>query len=73
MAPEYRDKGIATAFLERICIDAKARGYAAVEGYAKLCNDHVDYDYNGPIRLYEKVGFTEVKRQDEQVIMRKIL
>lgn len=73
IAPEYRGKGIATAFLERICTDAKARGYAAVEGYAKLYNDHVYYDYNGPIRLYKKVGFTEVKRQDKQVIMRKIL
>ncbi|GAA0760582.1 GNAT family N-acetyltransferase [Clostridium sartagoforme] len=73
IAPEYRGKGIATAFIERICIDAKARGYAAVEGYAKFYNDYVYYDYNGPIRLYEKVGFIEVKRQDDQVIMRKIL
>ncbi|NLY45472.1 MAG: hypothetical protein GX053_05725 [Tissierella sp.] len=28
---------------------------------------------DGPIRLYEKVGFTKVKRQNEQMIMRKIL
>ncbi|NLY45038.1 MAG: GNAT family N-acetyltransferase [Tissierella sp.] len=73
IAPEYRGKGIATAFLNHICIDAIDQGYAAVEGYAKLYNDHGYYDYNGPIRLYEKAGFTVVKRQDDQVIMRKIL
>ncbi len=73
IAPEYRGKGIATAFLNRVCTDAKARGYIAVEGYAKLNNELTNYDYNGPIRLYEKAGFSEVARQDKQIVMRKIL
>lgn len=73
IAPEYRGKGIATAFLERICTDAKVMGYAAVEGYAKLHNERMYYDYNGPIRLYEKAGFTEVAREDKQIVMRKTL
>lgn len=73
IAPEYRGKGIATAFLERICNDAKMRGYTAVEGYAELRNDRVYYDYNGPIKLYEKAGFFEAERQGHQVVMRKIL
>jgi GNAT superfamily N-acetyltransferase len=73
IAPEYRGKGIATRFLQRICIDAKERGYAAVEGYAVLRGDRVYYDYNGPISLYEKAGFIEAERQDSQVVMRKIL
>ncbi len=73
IAPEYRGIGIASAFIERICADAKESGYVAVEGYAKVRNSRDDYDYQGPVRLYEKKGFTEVARQDGQVIMRKIL
>lgn len=70
IAPEYRGKGIATAFLNRICTDAKDRGYVAVEGYANL---DIQYDFNGPIQLYEKAGFSQIARQGDQVVMRKIL
>jgi GNAT superfamily N-acetyltransferase len=73
IAPSYRGQGIATAFLNRICIDAKEKGYQAVEGYAKLRRESTSFDYNGPTRLYEKAGFIEVLRNDSQVIMRKIL
>lgn len=73
IAPEYRGKGIAKAFLDRVCTDAKARGYAAVEGYANLNNKPTYYDYNGPIGLYEKAGFSEIARKDKKIIMRKLL
>ena len=73
IAPEYRGMGIATALLERVCTDARAEGFAAVEGYAKVQKDRVYYDYNGPIRLYEKAGFVEVARHDGRVMMRKEL
>lgn len=36
IAPEYRGMGLATAFIDRVCADAKAAGYLAVEGYAKV-------------------------------------
>lgn len=65
--------GIASAFIERLCADAKANGYVAVEGYAKLYDSPNDFDYQGPVRLYEKAGFIEVARENGQVIMRKIL
>lgn len=73
IAPEYRGLGVATALLERVLSDARADGYAAVEGYAKLQNKRADYDYNGPIRLYEKAGFVEVATVDDNVVMRKDL
>ena len=73
IAPEYRGKGIATAFLEHICADAKADGFVAVEGYAKIQKERVYYDFTGPVRLFEKAGFTEVAIRDGQVIMRKML
>lgn len=73
IAPEYRGMGIASAFIERVCLDAKAKGYTAVEGYPKLSDSRNDFDYQGPVRLYQKAGFTEVLRKDGQVIMRKVL
>lgn len=73
IAPGYRGMGIASAFIDRVCADAKKNGYAAVEGYAKIRDNRDDFDYQGPVRLYEKAGFTEVMRQDGQIVMRKVL
>ena len=73
IAPQYRGMGIASAFIERICIDAKANGYMAVEGYSRIFDVRNDYDYQGPVQLYQKAGFTEVARENGQIIMRKIL
>lgn len=73
IAPEYRGMGIASAFIDRVCDDAKEKGYDAVEGYAKIYEERNNYDYQGPVRLYEKAGFSEVARQDGQIIMRKVL
>lgn len=73
IAPEYRGMGIASAFIDKVCNDAKANGYVAVEGYAKICDKRNDFDYQGPVRLYEKAGFIEIARENGQVIMRKVL
>ena len=73
IAPGYRGMGLASAFIERVCDDAKANGYIAVEGYAKMSVVRDEYDFTGPIRLYEKAGFTRIMEQNGQVIMRKVL
>ena len=73
IAPEYRGMGIASAFIDRVCTDAKMKGYVAVEGYAKTNSERDNYDFNGPIRLYEKAGFSGIASQDGQIIMRKVL
>ena len=73
IAPEYRGMGIASAFIERVCTDAKSKGYAAVEGYVRLSDQRNDFDFQGPYRLYQKAGFTEVAREKEQAVMRKVL
>ena len=73
IAPEYRGRGIASAFIDRVCHDAKAKGYAAVEGYARVSEERNDFDYQGPLRLYQKAGFVEAAREGKQVIMRKAL
>ena len=73
IAPEYRGKGIASALIDRVCTDARSEEYAAVEGYARLSDQRDEFDYQGPVRLYEKAGFTEVAKENGQVIMRKVL
>ena len=73
IAPEYRGMGIASAFIDRVCADAKATGYAAVEGYPKLSDIRNDFDYQGPLSLYQKAGFMEVARENGQAVMRKLL
>ena len=73
IAPGYRRKGLASAFIERVCEDARVNGYIAVEGYAKISEVKDEYDFTGPVRLYEKVGFTRIMEQNGQVIMRKVL
>ncbi len=73
IAPQYRGMGIASAFIDRVCADAKSKGYAAVEGYAKLSDRRDDFDFRGPYRLYQKAGFTEAARENGQAVMRKVL
>ena len=73
IAPEYRGMGIASAFIDRVCNDAKSKGYVAVEGYAKVSDKRDDFDYQGPVRLYQKAGFVEVARENGQIVMRKVL
>ena len=73
IAPEYRGMGIASAFIEQVCRDAKLNGYAVVEGYSKVSDIRSDYDYQGPADLYRKAGFSEVMRENGQVIMRRTI
>lgn len=73
IAPEYRGMGIASALIDRVCNGAKSKGYAAVEGYAMLSDERNNFDYQGPVRLYQKAGFVEAARENGQVVMRKTL
>ena len=44
IAPEYRGQGIASAFIEQVCVDAKEKGYVAVEGYAKVIEHRDEWE-----------------------------
>ena len=72
ISPEYRGKGIATMLLDRVCADALAEGYAYAEAYP---SDQVQSSlaFTGPVRLYEKAGFTEFSRIGSTIVMRKKL
>lgn len=71
IAPDYRGNGIATALLTYVCEDAKAKGFDAIEGYPHLRLHRETFDFIGPVRLFEKVGFNKVAEQGNVAIMRK--
>lgn len=73
IAPDYRGRGIAAALLDRVCADAAADGYDAVEAYPILRRDREPLDFTGPLRLYEKAGFRPVERRGRMLVMRKML
>lgn len=75
IAPEYRGKGVATALLNRIIADARIEGYFAVVSFPVVRSVRYEWDFNGPVRLYEKAGFVKVTEPDQNgcVIMRKEL
>lgn len=73
VAPEYRGTGVSTALLERVVADARAEGFSAVEGYTHTRKGPDDFDFKGPRRLYEKLGFAPVAEHDGVVVMRKTI
>ena len=73
IAPCYRGKGLASALLRRVCEDALAEGYDAVEGYPMLHDAYDPQDYTGPLRLYEHAGFVRIGQRGKLLILRKEL
>ena len=71
IAPEMQGKGVASQLLERVCSDAAEDGFDYVEAYAN--KEIIDYDFRGPVRLYEKCGFHQYAERDGRVVMRKEL
>lgn len=73
IAPDYRGKGIATALLNRVILDAKTSGYSSVVGFPVRRSERYEWDCAGPIRLYEKSGFHKKSEHGDTVIMKKDL
>ncbi|MDF2686176.1 MAG: GCN5-related N-acetyltransferase [Clostridia bacterium] len=73
IAPEYRGKGVATALLQRVITDAIAEDYIAIESFPVVRSERYEWDCTGPVRLYEKAGFTKVSEKDGKAVMRKEL
>lgn len=73
IAPDYRGRGVATALLNRVILDAKTKGFLAVVGFPVKRNERYEWDCAGPIRLYEKAGFQKTSEHGDVVIMKKDL
>ncbi len=72
IAPGYRGKGIAHLLLTRIIDDARKEGCSCVEGYP-FSDRTLEYQFHGPIRLYEAHGFRMIAEKGRFCIMQKKL
>ena len=59
VAAEYRGRGIANSFLNRVCEDAKAEGYACVEAYP-FTDANMEFQFHGTTKMYLNNGFRKV-------------
>ena len=73
ISPDYRGKGVATALLNHVIADAIAEGYIAVVSFPEVRAERYEWDTQGPVRLYEKAGFSKVSEKNGKLVMRKVL
>ena len=73
IAPEFRGKGVTTALLKRAADDAATEGYATIEGLPRIRGERYEWDFTGPVKLYENAGFAKTNEQGNVIIMRKDL
>ena len=71
IAPDMQRKGIATQFVERVCLDATIDGFDFIEAYANEI--HSALDFRGPLAMYEKCGLYRFAEKDGRVVVRKAL
>lgn len=72
LAPGYRGKGISHQLLEQIIQDAKEEGYSWLEAFPFADRDF-EYQYHGPVPLYEKHGFVQIAEKSWFRIMQRKL
>lgn len=73
IAPEYRRRGIARALLEFVCEDAARDGFDWVEGYPLAEFNSERFDYLGPAKMFESLGFTTRLDLGDRLVVRKKL
>lgn len=71
--PDFRGMGIASMLLERVCEDAEKDGYDYIEAYPNINFVDEEQDFMGPVKMYEKFGFTVCYKVKEKYVMRKSL
>ncbi|MBE0601796.1 MAG: GNAT family N-acetyltransferase [Firmicutes bacterium] len=73
IAQGYRKQGIADRLLGAALEDLKALGVATVEAYPVVESGSDEHNYHGPQTLYEKHGFTFVRKSKSNALMEKSL
>ncbi|HUQ81332.1 MAG TPA: GNAT family N-acetyltransferase [Gemmatimonadaceae bacterium] len=72
VAPPFRRHGVASTLLDRVIVDASARGAAWIEGYPHNEPESSDAGhFRGPRSMYEARGFQAVERRDRYTVMRR--
>ena len=70
--PKMRGKGIATALLKTLSVDAKSNNYSYIEAYPALGKFN-ELNYHGPYSMYERLGFTLQDNRTDETVVRKYL
>jgi len=72
ISPQFRNKGIASMLLQKICLDASIEGYKYIEAYPLTQKEGYNY-YTGPLSMYTKNGFNVYNENGPHIIVRKYL
>lgn len=72
IAPQYRGMGLSHSIIEYIINTAKEEGFSYVEAYP-FSDRSYEYQYHGPVRLYEKHGFKVMAEKSWFYIVQKEL
>lgn len=73
IAQGYRRQGIADMLLNAALDDLKALGVKTVEAYPVIGSGSDEHNYHGPLPLYEKHGFTVVRKTKDNALVEKAL
>ena len=72
IAHAYRGKGVSRMLINHILAEAKAEGYLYAEAHPSNDLDF-PYQYHGPLKLYQKLGFETVRELEWCLIVQKKL
>jgi len=71
--PDFRNQGIATTLLKRVCKDYGKMNYDYIEAYPETGEKKFSDHFMGPQSMYQRQGFETVKKIDGHNVMRKKL
>lgn len=71
--PEFRRKSVAEELLKQVTLDYTHEKYKYLEAYPGKGNLSCEKHFMGPLRLYEKYGFTIEKEFKDYYLVRKKL
>ncbi|HPJ22200.1 MAG TPA: GNAT family N-acetyltransferase [Clostridia bacterium] len=72
IATDMRRRGIATKLLSHVCSESIREGYDVIEAYPRKNLKGAD-DFEGPLSMFLKCGFTIYKELPEMFLVRKSL
>lgn len=73
ISPEFRRKGIAKMFLEKIINDYSHKEFDYLEAYPTKNNLSCEKNYKGPLSLFEKQNFEIIREHENYYVLRKEL
>ncbi len=73
ISPDFRKKGIANMFLNKIIEDDSIKDYDFIEAYPDKSGYSCEKNYKGPLSLYEKNSFEIINVHDHYFVVRREL